>query len=115
MTEKEKIMDILSKVKMTKTAKMMTAECITTSEVARQFGMTSREMYQWLEEMGVIYYSKLHHCYRLGVSEEGGRLMDYRLYLYLCRDGMFQLKRYPVWTPAGVEVIRTLWQGGKEE
>ncbi|KWW26896.1 MAG: hypothetical protein AUK63_2487 [bacterium P3] len=81
-------------------------DCLTTSQLGRPLGLTAREVYEKLCSLGVLYYS--HHRYMLTKAYCYRGLMMYRNFVYFSKEGERKLRRYPVWTPSGVESLRKL-------
>ena len=112
MTEKEKEYRTERLLKITAECNEMTSECLTTTELGRPLGMTAKEVYKTLCQMGVLFYE--NGCYMLDEEYEGRGLMLYRYFVYFSKDGERRVKQYPVWTHNGVTVMRKLIIKGEQ-
>ena len=82
--------------------------CVTTSELAQEMGMTTRRLYRQLAAAGIVYredgrYWAMPEYEAMGVTRE-------RCFHYFTLEGEKRERRYIVWTAAGVSLVRSLMQ-----
>ena len=82
-------------------------DCVTTSEIAKTLGMSTKDLNLHLVALGVQFWNgsryKLKGDYEmLGYASE-------RLFHYYALDGEKKERTYMVWTPTGVEFIHKLF------
>ena len=106
MTEKEKKYRTERLLNIMKECNEMTTECLTTTELGRPLGMTAREVYKTLCQMGVLFFE--NGLYLLNKAYGGKGLMLYRFFVYFSKDGERRMRQYPVWSRNGVSVMRSL-------
>ena len=111
MTKKEKENRVLDLVNIVKEENEKNRDCLTTSQLGRPLGLTAREVYEELCRLGVLYYSRRR--YRPTKAYRYRGLMMYRNFVYFSKDGERKLRRYPVWTPSGVEKMRRIMEANR--
>ena len=80
--------------------------CITTTDIARGFGMETRDLNAFLTDKGVQRWKRGQ--FRLTPDFEGRGLAQDRLFIYYSKDGKQKERTYLVWTQKGADFIREL-------
>ena len=80
--------------------------CITTTDIARGFGMETRDLNAFLTDKGVQCWRRGQ--FRLTPDYEGRGLAQDRLFIYYSKDGKQKERTYLVWTQKGADFIREL-------
>jgi phage regulator Rha-like protein len=80
--------------------------CITTTDIARGFGMETRDLNAFLTDKGVQRWKRGQ--FRLTPDYEGRGLAQDRLFIYYSKDGKQKERTYLVWTQKGADFIREL-------
>lgn len=84
--------------------------CLTVTEIARELDMEARDLNSFLRDMGIQRWKQGQ--YRLTPRYEGRGLTHDRLFIYYStKDGKKKRQTYLVWTPKGLEFIRSLIKG----
>ena len=83
--------------------------CLTVTEIARELDMEARDLNSFLRDMGIQRWKQGQ--YRLTPQYEGRGLTHDRLFIYYSKDGKKKRQTYLVWTPKGLEFIRSLIKG----
>ena len=83
--------------------------CITTTDIARGFGMETRDLNAFLTDKGVQRWKRGQ--FRLTPDFEGRGLAQDRLFIYYSKDGKQKERTYLVWTQEGADFIRELAGG----
>jgi len=84
--------------------------CLTVTEIARELDMEARDLNSFLRDMGIQRWKQGQ--YRLTPKYEGLGLTHDRLFIYYStKDGKKKRQTYLVWTPKGLEFIRSLIKG----
>ena len=83
--------------------------CITTTDIARGFGMETRDLNAFLTDKGVQRWKRGQ--FRLTPDFEGRGLAQDRLFIYYSKDGKQKERTYLVWTQKGADFIRELAGG----
>ncbi len=83
--------------------------CITTTDIARGFGMETRDLNAFLTDKGVQRWKRGQ--FRLTPDYEGRGLAQDRLFIYYSKDGKQKARTSLVWTKKGVDFIRALAGG----
>ena len=78
---------------------LLSVDCVTTTQVAKEMGMTVHELYRWLIAAGIVYWQSgeymLYADYaRMGLAKTRTRCRCTRL-------GTYRTQRYLVWTEKG--------------
>ena len=81
--------------------------CFTTSEIAKELGVSVRELNQMLVKEGVIY--RRGGRYELTEPLEGKAYCKERSFHYFGLDGEKKERLYLVWTPEGVGYVKCLY------
>ena len=80
--------------------------CLTTSELAREAGLTVRQLYRQLVAAGVVYREEGR--YRATAEYEDMGVTRERCFHYFTLEGEKRERRYIVWTAAGANLVRSL-------
>ena len=84
--------------------------CLTVTEIARELDMEARDLNSFLRDKGIQRWKQGQ--YRLTPKYEGRGLTHDRLFIYYStKDGKKKRQTYLVWTPKGLEFIRSLIKG----
>ena len=78
-------------------------DCITTRDIAEQYGMDARDLNSFLKDQGIQRWKKGQ--FRLTPEYEGRGLAEDRLFVYYSKDGKQKERTYLVWTKKGAEMI----------
>ena len=78
-------------------------DCITTRDIAEQFGMDARDLNSFLKDQGIQRWKRGQ--FRLTPEYEGRGLAEDRLFVYYSKDGKQKERTYLVWTKKGAEMI----------
>ena len=81
-------------------------DCITTRDIAEQYGMDARDLNSFLKDQGIQRWKKGQ--FRLTPEYEGRGLAENRLFVYYSKDGKQKERTYLVWTKKGEEMIKQL-------
>lgn len=82
-----------------------TKDCVTSSFIARQIGMTAAELNQYLEEQKVLVRNRRAKTLKLTEKYEHKGLAMYRSKFGYNSIGQIYEIVYPVWTKKGVEFL----------
>ncbi|MBO4565458.1 MAG: phage antirepressor KilAC domain-containing protein [Bacteroidaceae bacterium] len=82
-------------------------DCVTTSEIAKTLGMTTKDLNLHLVAIGVQFWNGSRYKLK-GDYEQLGYACE-RLFHYYALDGEKKERTYMVWTPTGVEFIHKLF------
>ena len=84
--------------------------CLTVTEIAKELDMEARDLNSFLRDAGIQRWKQGQ--YRLTPQYEGRGLTHDRLFIYYStKDGKKKHQTYLVWTPKGLEFIRSLIEG----
>ena len=106
MTEKEKEYRTERLLNIMKECNEQTRDCVTTTQLGRQLGMSARELYKELCRQGIMYYAQRKYLLCTKYMFRG--LMMYRFFIYYSKDGERKMRMYPVWTQKGVDMLKKL-------
>lgn len=82
-----------------------TEDCVTTSFLARQIGMTPMELNECLIDLKILKRNRREKSLKLTQKHENKGLSKYRSkFSYNCQGQIFEIV-YPVWTKKGVEFL----------
>ena len=81
-------------------------DCITTRDIAEQYGMDARDLNSFLKDQGIQRWKRGQ--FRLTPEYEGRGLAEDRLFVYYSKDGKQKERTYLVWTKKGEEMIKQL-------
>ena len=108
MTEKEKEYRRERMVRSLTKCNLLTMGCKTTGQVARQLGMTAKELYRQLKERDILY--KSDGIWMLTPAYAFQNLLRYRYTLYYTLLGKKKVRVYPVWTEKGLKFLMEEFQ-----
>ena len=108
MTEKEKEYRRERMVRSLTKCNLLTMGCKTTGQVARQLGMTAKELYRQLKERDILY--KSDGIWMLTPAYAFQNLLRYRYTLYYTLLGEEKVRVYPVWTEKGLKFLTEEFQ-----
>ena len=108
MTEKEKEYRRERMVRSLTKCNLLTMGCKTTGQVARQLGMTAKELYRELKERDILY--KSDGIWMLTPAYAFQNLLRYRYTLYYTLLGEEKVRVYPVWTEKGLKFLMEEFQ-----
>ena len=108
MTEKEKEYRRERMVRSLTKCNLLTMGCKTTGQVARQLGMTAKELYRELKERDILY--KSDGIWMLTPAYAFRGLLRYRYTLYYTLLGEEKVRVYPVWTEKGLKFLTEEFQ-----
>ena len=80
--------------------------CITITDIAKVFGMETKDLNSFLKDQGVQRWSRGQ--FRLTENYEGRGLAQDRLFVYYGKDGKTKRSTYLVWTTKGAEMIEEM-------
>ena len=80
--------------------------CITITDIAKVFGMETKDLNSFLKDQGVQRWSRGQ--FRLTENYEGRGLAQDRLFVYYGKDGKMKRSTYLVWTTKGAEMIEEM-------
>ncbi len=81
-------------------------DCITTRDIAEQYGMDARDLNSFLKDQGIQRWKRGQ--FRLTPEYEGRGLAEDRLFVYYSKDGKQKERTYLVWTKKGAEMISNI-------
>ena len=87
---------------------LLTTDCVTTGQVARQLRMTAKELYRELKERDILY--KSDGIWMLTPAYAFRGLLRYRYTLYYTLLGEKKVRVYPVWTEKGLKFLTEEFQ-----
>ena len=87
---------------------LLTTDCVTTGQVARQLRMTAKELYRQLKERDILY--KSDGIWMLTPAYAFRGLLRYRYTLYYTLLGEEKVRVYPVWTEKGLKFLTEEFQ-----
>ena len=87
---------------------LLTTDCVTTGQVARQLRMTAKELYRELKERDILY--KSDGIWMLTPAYAFQNLLRYRYTLYYTLLGEEKVRVYPVWTEKGLKFLTEEFQ-----
>ena len=108
MTEKEKEYRRERMLRSMTECNLLTMGCKTTGQVARQLGMTAKELYRQLKEREILY--KSDGVWMLEQEYAFQNLLRYRYMLYYTLLGEEKVRVYPVWTEKGLKFLMEEFQ-----
>ena len=87
---------------------LLTTDCVTTATVAKQLGMTPKQLYGRLKERDILY--KSDGIWMLTPEYAFQNLLRYRYTLYYTLLGEEKVRVYPVWTEKGLKFLTEEFQ-----
>ena len=92
---------------------LQSIDCVTTTQVAKEMGMTAPELYRWLIAMQVIYWQSGE--YMLYADYARMNLAKTRTHGRRNSMGIWHRERYLVWTEAGRKFLHDIFQQRRKE
>ncbi len=83
-----------------------TDDCLTVRDIAREIGLEANDVNTFLKDVGVQVWKRGQ--FQLTPEYEKRGFAKFRLFIYYSKDGKQKKRHYLVWTPKGVEFIKTL-------
>ena len=78
---------------------LQSVDCVSTTQVAKEMGMTAQELYRWLVALGIVYWQSGE--YMLYANYARMHLAKTRTHGFRNRYGRMHTERYLVWTEEG--------------
>ena len=90
---------------------MESVDCMTTTQVAKEMGMSGVELYRWLIALGVLYWQSGEYMLYADFARMG--LAKTRTHGRKNRLGVWHTTRYPVWTEKGRKFLHDIMNDEK--
>ena len=90
-----------------------TENCMLSSELAREMGITALDLHHFLIDVGFLFRSRKTHELKLSKRYAGLGYAKTRSHFRYSRRGDLVEKRFLVWTEKGQEYIRKLFKSKK--
>lgn len=90
---------------------MESVDCMTTTQVAKEMGMSGVELYRWLIALGVLYWQSEEYMLYADFARMG--LAKTRTHGRKNRLGVWHTTRYPVWTEKGRKFLHDIMNDEK--
>ena len=90
---------------------MESVDCMTTTQVAKEMGMSGVELYRWLIALGVLYWQSGEYMLYADFARMG--LAKTRTHGRKNRLGVWHTARYPVWTEKGRKFLHDIMNDEK--
>jgi prophage antirepressor-like protein len=87
---------------------LQSVDCMTTTQVAKELGMTGPELYRWLVALSIVYWQSGEYMLYADFAHEG--FTKTRTHGHCNRLGMLHTQRYLVWTEAGRKFLHEVFQ-----
>ena len=87
---------------------LQSVDCVTTTQVAKEMGMTGPELYRWLIALKVLYWQSGEYMLYADFAREG--LAKTRTHGRKNRLGICHTQRYLVWTEAGRKFLHEIFK-----
>ena len=87
---------------------LQSVDCWTTSQIAKEMGMTAQELYRWLIALGILYWQSGEYMLYADYARMG--LAKTRTISIKNRLGICHTQRYLVWTEEGRKVLHQIFQ-----
>lgn len=88
-----------------------TEDCILSSELANEFGISAIDLHRFLIDIGFLYRDSTSRELRLSPKYNRRGYAKKRSHFRYTRTGDLKETRFPVWTPKGQAYIKNLIQG----
>ena len=86
-------------------------DCMLSSELAREIGITAQDLHHYLIDVGFLFRERLTYELKLCNDYAGLGYAKTRSHFRYNSKGDLVETRFPVWTPKGHEYIKNLIQG----
>ena len=87
---------------------LRSVDCLTTTQIAKEMGMTGPELYRWLIGMQVLYWQSGEYMLYADYARMG--LAKTRTHGRRDRMGVWHTERYLVWTEEGRKFLHEMFQ-----
>ena len=87
---------------------LQSVDCSTTTQIAKEMGMTAQELYRWLIALGILYWQSGEYMLYADYARMG--LAKTRTISIKNRLGICHTQRYLVWTEEGRKVLHQIFQ-----
>ena len=87
---------------------LLSVDCLTTTQVAKEMGMTGPELYRWLVALGIVYWQSGQYMLYADYARAG--LAKGRTHCRRNRMGMVRTETYLVWTEAGRKFLHEVFE-----
>ena len=87
---------------------LQSVDCLTTTQIAKEMGMTAQELYRWLIALGILYWQSGEYMLYADYARMG--LAKTRTISIKNRLGICHTQRYLVWTEEGRKVLHQIFQ-----
>ena len=87
---------------------LQSVDCSTTTQIAKEMGMTAQELYRWLIALGILYWQSGEYMLYADYARMG--LAKTRTISIKKRLGICHTQRYLVWTEEGRKVLHQIFQ-----
>ena len=88
-----------------------TEDCMLSSELAREIGITAQDLHHYLIDVGFLFRERLTYELKLCNDYAGLGYAKTRSHFRYNSKGDLVETRFPVWTQKGQELIKNLFQG----
>ena len=88
---------------------LMSVDCLTTTQVAKELGMTGSELYRWIVALGIAYWQSGQYMLYAGYARMG--LAKSRTHLRYNCMGRVRTEIYLVWTEEGRRFLHDVFSG----
>ena len=88
-----------------------TEDCMLSSELAREIGITAQDLHHYLIDVGFLFRERLTYELKLCNDYAGLGYAKTRSHFRYNSKGDLVETRFPVWTQKGQEFIKNLFQG----
>ena len=87
---------------------LQSVDCMTTTQVAKELGMTGPELYRWLVALSIVYWQSGEYMLYADFAREG--FTKTRTHGHRNRLGVLHTQRYLVWTEVGRKFLHEVFQ-----
>jgi len=87
---------------------LQSVDCLTTTQIAKEMGMTAQELYRWLIALKVLYWQSGEYMLYADFAREG--LAKTRTHGRRNRLGICHTQRYLVWTESRRKLLHEIFQ-----
>jgi prophage antirepressor-like protein len=87
---------------------LLSVDCVTTTQVAKELGMTGSELYRWLIAMSIVYWQSGEYMLYADFARMG--YAKSRTHSRRNRLGIWHTDRYLVWTEKGRKFLHEVFE-----
>jgi len=87
---------------------LLSVDCVTTTQVAKELGMTGSELYRWLIALSIVYWQSGEYMLYADFARMG--YAKSRTYSRRNRLGIWHTERYLVWTEEGRKFLHDVFE-----